>query len=288
MQEKVKFPKEIMIEATNHCNNKCFFCASPVSKRPRGYIAPDLAKRLIQEAYSLGSRKISFHGMGEPFLCKELKDYVATAKEIGYEYIYLTSNGVLATPEVVEPVLDAGLDSLKFSIHAATSETYKRITMNDSFDKIYENLKHISYYVKSNNLPCKTIAYFALSKINENEAEDFKKMMQPFASEVWIMPIHNGSGVRPENEQYAVEGKSVVAINKFPCFELYDRMIINWEGKAIACSTDWTGELVYGDANEASLEDLWNNPTITALRDKHQSADTLPQICANCMGMIGD
>lgn len=281
---KIQFPKEIMIEATNHCNNKCFFCASPVSDRPRGYIEPTLAYRLIDEAYNLGCRKISFHGMGEPFLCKELSKFVDRAKKTGYEYIYMDSNGTLAGEGVVEPVLDAGLDSLKFSIHAATAETFKKITNNDAFDKVFENVKYISKYIKEHELKCKTIAYFALSKINEDEADMFKELFGKYFSDVWIRPIHNGSGMRPENEKYAVKEDEFATMNGLPCHELYERIIINWEGRAIACSTDWTGDLIYGDTNVASLESVWNNEKIYHLRDLHKKADTLPRICASCMG----
>ena len=279
------FPKEIMIEATNYCNHRCFFCGSTVSKRPRCYIEPDLALKLINEAYSLGCRKISFHGMGEPFLCKDLPSFVREAKKLGYEYIYLDTNGSLATPGVVDPVLDAGLDSLKFSIHASTAETYYKITNNDCFDKVYENAKYISRYIKDHKLKCKTIAYFALSTINESESEEFEEMMKPYFSEVWVMPIHNGSGVKPGNEKYAVDTSRFEPQNKWPCFEMFSRLIINCEGKAIACCTDWTGNLVYGDTHTESLEEIWNNETIRRLRQMHQTADTLPPVCRSCMGL---
>ncbi len=282
--DEVKFPKEIMIEVTNHCNNKCFFCASPVSDRPRGYINTELGFRLIEEAYELGCRQISFHGMGEPFLCKDLSKYVDKAKKIGYTYIYLDSNGTLAGKGVVEPVLEAGLDSLKFSIHAASSKTFKKITNNDAFDKVVENVKYISKYINEHNLKCKTIAYFAMSKINKDEEDMFKEMFGKYFSDVWTRPIHNGSGMRTENEEYAVKKDEFVAMSGLPCHELYERIIVNWEGKAVACSTDWTGDLAYGDANVESLESLWNNETINNLRYKHKKAETLPRICANCMG----
>ena len=83
------------------------------------------------------ARKISFHGMGEPLICKDLVEYVQCAKKCGDQYIYLDSNGVLATPEVINPILDVGLDSLKFSIHASTKETYYKITNSIHFDKVH-------------------------------------------------------------------------------------------------------------------------------------------------------
>ncbi len=273
-----------MIEATNHCNNKCFFCASPVSTRKRGFIEPDLAIRLIREAYDAGCRKISFHGMGEPFLCKELSRYISEAKKTGYTYIYLDSNGILAREGTVEAVLDAGLDSLKFSIHAATAGTFSKITGNDSFDTVFNNVKYISSYIKAHDLKCRTIAYFALSSINEGEEEMFHQMMSPYFDHVWVRPIHNGSGMRLDNQKYSVKQDSFAGMSGLPCKELYDRIIVNWEGKAIACSTDWSGTLVYGDTKENSLMELWNSTKILELRRKHDKKETLPDICKKCMG----
>lgn len=68
-----------------------------------------------------------------------------------------------------------------------------------------------------------------------------------------------------------------------PCHELFDRMFINWEGKAAACCTDWTGELVYGDAHNSDLQELWNNKEISELRGIHNSSGELNQICNECL-----
>lgn len=279
MYEK-EFPAEIMIEATNCCNNKCFFCGSLVSKRKRGHMDKQMMLRLISEAYDNGARKISFHGMGEPCLCKNLASYVDAAKRKGYIYIYLDTNGILATPEVMFPVIDAGLDSLKFSIHAATDETYKKITNNDAFRLVKENFVKVSSYIKEKNINCRLIGYFAESTINCNELDVFRSIFEPYASELWISPIHNASGVKPENSDFTVN-KNIVLMKKLPCVEL-NRMIISWEGKAMACSTDWTGSLIYGDASTQSLKELWNCEKILQIREEHENIKCLNEICKKC------
>lgn len=271
-----------MIEVTNYCNCKCFFCGSTVSKRKRGVIERGLAERLIKEAYSYGARKISFHGMGEPFLCKDLAKYVLIAKQEGYEYIYIDTNGIIATPKKAFPVLDAGLDSLKFSIHAASAEIHKRIVGVDGFEELLDNIKAIHDYIKSKQLSCKLIAYQAISTVNYHEIEAFKALMGPLVDEIWTRPIHNGSGAKLENEVYST-GVQEPAMKELPCSELYKRIIINWEGKAIACCTDWTGALVYGDVRKDNMLSLWNCSKIWEIRKQHESKDTLPEICERCM-----
>lgn len=80
------------------------FCGSTVSGSERGIFDSALMFRLIDEVYALGARRISFHGMGEPLVCKELPLYVNRAKRDGYEYLYLDTNGVLAKSNVINPI----------------------------------------------------------------------------------------------------------------------------------------------------------------------------------------
>ena len=47
-------------------------------------------------AYELGTREVGMYATGEPFIVPELASYIKLAKDIGYTYVYLTSNGALA------------------------------------------------------------------------------------------------------------------------------------------------------------------------------------------------
>ncbi|RAZ93288.1 radical SAM protein, partial [Klebsiella oxytoca] len=70
------------------------------------------------------------------------------AKDIGYTYVYLTSNGALATPERIRAVVDAGLDSIKFSINAPERKLYEFIHGQDDFDKVFDHLVYLNQYRK--------------------------------------------------------------------------------------------------------------------------------------------
>jgi len=87
-------------------------------KRKVGQMKPEMVESALRQAYELGTREVGFYATGEPFIVKELPEYIKMAKDIGYTYTYLTSNGSLAIPEKIRAVIDAGLDSIKFSINA--------------------------------------------------------------------------------------------------------------------------------------------------------------------------
>lgn len=60
--------------------------------------------------------------------------------------VYITSNGALATPEKIRAVVDAGVDSVKFSINAPERKMYEFIHGRDDFDTVMEHLKYLNEY----------------------------------------------------------------------------------------------------------------------------------------------
>ena len=87
------FPKtNFLMELSNVCNHACIFCAHQKMQRKVSKMNQSTGFRILQEAYDLGTREVGFYATGEPFLVPEL-------------------------PEKIRSVIDAGLDSIKFSIN---------------------------------------------------------------------------------------------------------------------------------------------------------------------------
>ena len=75
-------PNDILVEVTNRCNHACIFCAHRKMHIKQGEIAPELLKRILQEAYAMGIRRVGVYTTGEMFLCKEIETHIRNAKEI--------------------------------------------------------------------------------------------------------------------------------------------------------------------------------------------------------------
>jgi molybdenum cofactor biosynthesis enzyme MoaA len=134
-------PNDMLVEITNRCNYQCNFCTHSEMKPHFGDINPVFLRRILQEAYDMGVRRVGLYTIGEMFLCNDIVTHIKNAKEIGYEYIYSDTNGALASEQKIEAVIVAGLDSIKFSINAGTAETYKKIHGHDAFGTVLKNLK---------------------------------------------------------------------------------------------------------------------------------------------------
>jgi hypothetical protein len=65
--------------------------------------------------------------IGESFLCPWLPEAIAEAKAVGFDYVFLTTNGSVATRERVQACMAAGLDSLKFSLNYADEGQFELV-----------------------------------------------------------------------------------------------------------------------------------------------------------------
>jgi len=86
---------------------------------PSGDMDPAFLLRLLAQLRSLGVREIGLSCPGEPFLFGWLPEAIGHAKrDLGFESVFLTTNGRTATPERVRECIEAGLDSLEFGLEA--------------------------------------------------------------------------------------------------------------------------------------------------------------------------
>lgn len=282
--EKPPFPHNMLVELTNICNHQCIFCAHKKMHRRKGYCQKERMTRIIKEAYELGTREIGFYLTGEPFLCKDLNYYIKLCSDLGFEYIYITTNGVLANVENVKSAIEFGLSSIKFSINAATRETYKIIHGRDDFDKVVNNIKQIYKMRNDQYKEFPIFASFVIVRTNQKEVKKFKEDFGHYFDDVNIVEAINQGGNMPElNDGLLVnENKSI----QMPCEMLFNRLHITYEGYLNACCVDFDNMMAVENLNEMSLEKAWYSERMIDLRKQHLSGKIDRNMCYRCINNI--
>jgi MoaA/NifB/PqqE/SkfB family radical SAM enzyme len=123
--DRPPFPKSAKLEVTSRCDLNCFFCQHTYDTQKSGDIEPALLSRLLRELRELGVEDLGLFWIGEPLLNGALNEHIAEAKALSFPYVFITTNGRLATEECLEPLFEAGLDSIKFSFNADDAESYR-------------------------------------------------------------------------------------------------------------------------------------------------------------------
>ena len=94
-------PRSVKIELTSQCNYRCGFCAHRLRMKDRGGMERAFYERIVGEMADAGVEELGVFYIGESFMCGWLPEAIAFAKRRGIPYVFLTTNGSLATPERV-------------------------------------------------------------------------------------------------------------------------------------------------------------------------------------------
>lgn len=192
--ERPPYPHNMMVELTNACNHQCVFCAHKSMKRKKGFCDKDTMLHIIQQAYELGTREIGFYLCGETLLSRDLEFLVDKCKKMGFEYIYLTTNGALANKNRIRTLSQLGLSSIKFSIDAATAKTHQKIHGTKDFEVVRQNIFDV-LSLRKEGIDLGVFASYAVLKSNEKEVPKFQEEIGQYLDDVSIdMAFEQGGG----------------------------------------------------------------------------------------------
>jgi organic radical activating enzyme len=246
--------------------------------RPHGRMDAALVRRLIAEAYELGTREIAFYAGSEPFMSPNLEENIKLAKELGYTYIFITTNGSIATEERLKACVDNGLDSIKFSINGGDRETYKRIHGKDHFDRVIANVKFVSEYRKTANRKLYMGVSFVMidheAGSNAGTKEHLKELVDPYVDEIIFYEANMSHG--------QMFGLAPMEIEP-PCPLPFERLHISSEGYLRMCCSDYQNYLSLVDLNTTNLHDAWYSDIYKGMRRRHLDGKLEGTLCHNCL-----
>lgn len=151
----INFPKVLEFELSNECNLECVMCngyfSSAIRKNREGLpaIESPYTDKFVDELepFIPHLTDAKFLG-GEPFMIKiYLKIWERILKINPSVRIHITTNGTLLTQRVKDLLegLNAGII---ISVDSIREETYKKIRVNGSFQKVMENIDYLTEYTK--------------------------------------------------------------------------------------------------------------------------------------------
>ena len=276
------FPKtNFLMELSNVCNHACIFCAHQKMQRKVGKIKKELAFDILRQAYELGTREVGFYATGEPFLVPELPEYIREAKRIGYTYVYLTSNGSIATPKKIRAVIDAGLDSLKFSINAPQRKLYEFIHGSDDFEAVMEHLKYLNQYRKESGKNFKIYVTGILTRFTENLQYKYHEIFDDLADQVVFKFVYNQGGYMPEIDPWL--RCECDHEERRRCNLPFDAISVTYEGYLSIENADYENMLIVADLNKVSLKDGWYGDVMKDMRRKFMEDDLGGTLCDGCV-----
>lgn len=259
----------------------------------------NLFKKIADELHESGVDDIGMFFLGESFMVPWLADAVSYLKDtLGVSYVFLTSNGSLSTPKKIEPVMRAGLNSLKFSFNYATEEQFVEVAKVSPkyFHMLIDNAKASravrDRVYEETGRRCNLFASYILF-----DGEQGKKMqalvdeMSEYLDEIYQLPLYShGSHIIEKDERNmgwkpdgGNQGRAGAMVDQLPCWVAFTEAHICYDGALAACCFDHTNESDMGNLGEMHFMEAWNSEKFQKLRQAHIGLDVHGTMCEECI-----
>jgi radical SAM protein with 4Fe4S-binding SPASM domain len=288
-------PFLIYVDPSSACNFKCQFCPTghkdllDNSEYQRNIMSFDLFKKLVDDLQEFNSpiKVMRMNKIGEPSLNKHLPDMIAYAKASGQvEWIDFATNGSLLKPELVDKLIQSGLDRINISLEGINKEQYLQHAKVDiNFERLLEGFRYL--YAHKNH--CEVTIKVPGNYLTPEEKQSFLDTFSALCDQIFIEEL------APIWPSFDVEKRANVSVNinqgqygnelvaKNVCSVIFYALAINSDGTVSACCPDWDQKLIVGDIKTQSLKNIWYSPEFNNLRRLHlQGLRKENPICASC------
>lgn len=287
--ETLPAPRSVKIEITANCNYECSFCVKSI-RNDEGHMKRAMYSRLIREMRAAGVEELGVFYIGESFTCKWLPDAIREAKEVGFPYVFLTTNGSAATPERVKACFDAGLDSLKFSInfHSAGQLAEVAKVSPRFWQKAIDNLKAARRIRDEGGYKCGI--YASSIKFDGDQGVAMQAVIDDIKAhcdQTYWLPLYGMSGASKAagwKPQPGNPGRLDAMREPLPCWAVFTEGHITHDGKLAACcfGDGLDGGLIMADLKEVDFMTGWNSEEFKKLRAAHLKKDVRGTACESC------
>ena len=275
-----KMKKKLNFDVCTFCNHKCSFCSNSDDRTIKYQTSLDEFQKVMSNVLQyVECDELGLSAKGEVLVNHDFTKIVRSCKEdFQIPYIYISSNGALLDEKKAIEIIDAGMDSIKFSINAVTRESYKEVHKVDDFEKVIKNYKSL-INLKRHKYPKLKIFLSSVIDMSKEELESsFRALLGA--------------------EDYAlIDGVSLYALTYTPKFEVHSdakvtskcsipfrELYINSDGTLGLCCKDYFDEVNFGSLLEHDFMDIYNSDAFKEVRDMHKKSE-FPDghLCKNCL-----
>jgi len=212
----------------------------------------------------------------EPLVVKNFKEILRAAKERGIPVSFCT-NGLLINENMAEFLVEH-MSAISVSIDATTKETLVKTRSTNRLERIKKAVFLLLEKRGTNDSP-RVGVNFTVEEHNRHEQEDFVRYWIQYVDVVRINGLYT--------YEHTID-KVAVTRDRTPCREIYDQMIIDFNGDVRMCCLDGLRETNLGNVFERGVYDVWHGKALTAVRKHHEenNYDNEP-FCQNCTVWAG-
>jgi MoaA/NifB/PqqE/SkfB family radical SAM enzyme len=131
--------EQVFLYVTQHCNIRCVTCYALDQLERDTDLAFDDLVQALRALRGRGAWRLSFLG-GEPTVYNRLGEVTAAARDLGFSFVRVNTNGMFAPSLFDRPIL-RGVDVLCFSVDGATAAVNDSIRQGSRLAHVAANMR---------------------------------------------------------------------------------------------------------------------------------------------------
>ena len=272
------FPLFLQLETNQICNLLCPSCPIGQPEAYTKYISSEkmdweLYQKIILEGEKYDCPSMEPQGTNEPFLDQNLENYIRFAADHGFIDIMLNTNGTILSEERARKILKSGITRLRFSLDAATKETYEKVRLGAKYDVTMKNIERFLEIKKQEKFELPMVGVnFCKTKFNEHEEDKF---IEKWIDKVDFFVIQDFQPPDLDTNYTAfLPSRSTlresIQESGYNCQQPWQRVLVRSNGEVCPCCAFFSTELSLGNMKDHNLHELWNSKEMHELRSMHK------------------
>lgn len=282
----------IMLETTNYCNAICDFCPNSSLVRKKEHMSEEVFNIAMERVKELNEPPKIFrlHCLGEPLLSPNLVEYVKRLKDMYPDSeVGFTSNFSVVDKEVINNLLEAGLDYITISLNSTNEDSYKNaMGKHMSYVRTLNNIRMLLNEINIRGSKLRVSLSIVETEDNVSEVEEFCDEWKSQNVDIRIMKL--GNWIENENKECNVDIEEKRSImNKYSyktCPWTMCEICILSNGNYALCCFDSEG-IQDMNVNEYSIKDVINSKLFKEIRKNLIHGVAESDICKGCSFLGG-
>jgi len=266
-----------------------------------------LFQKITEDMRVSGVEEIGLFYLGESFMAKDLlvKCTEWVKKDMEFPYVFLTSNAVNADAQTVAKLINAGLDSLKWSVNGASYEQWHEITGGTEimFAQALKNIKnaHEVRHYNGNGMMISASSILYEGEQEKKMKEFLNKCIRPYVDKHYWLPLYQMSmykdkveketGFTPTAGNMGRIDEETMKPNRLPlpCWSVFTEGHVRVDGGLSACCFGADDKFDMGLLDGTNFMRQWNSPKFQKIREAQLNVKTKGQdalkgtICEVCV-----
>jgi len=268
-------PYIYIIDPCNVCNLRCPLCptGNQTADRPKRMMSLECYRSIIDQVRDYAIEVI-LHNWGESLLHPKIFDMISYARDanIGTS-VSSHLNGV--TDDMIEQMIDSGLEHLTASIDGATQAVYEQYRVRGNLAAALSAIERLQRRKKERRSPTPILEWqFIVMKHNEHELDAARAQARVLGVERFRpisvgLPFDDLDNVQlgalwmSDNPAYRGYGPEKMIERGYlydePCFYPYRSMTINPDGAVAPCCAISHTKWDFGSVHRQSVREIWNS-----------------------------